>query len=167
VSNSHAVASQRANALAERLEQGSKALADFAEGLSDAEWNTEVSGDGRTVGIVVHHVASVYPVEIELAQAIASGKAVTGVTMDVIADMNASHAEAHANIDKQETIDLLLRNSRLAADSLRAFSDAQLDSAVPVSLYADAPLTAQFFIEDHALRHSYHHLGKMRSTLKR
>jgi len=34
-----------------------------------------------------------------------------------------------------------------------------------VSLCGDAPLTAQFFIEDHALRHSFHHLAKMRAAV--
>jgi hypothetical protein len=32
-------------------------------------------------------------------------------------------------------------------------------------LYGDAPLTCQFFVEDHALRHSYHHLAKLRRVL--
>jgi hypothetical protein len=36
-----------------------------------------------------------------------------------------------------------------------------------VSLNADAPLTAQFFIEDHALRHSFQHLASIRSALGR
>ena len=30
--------------------------------------------DGRTVGVIVHHVASVYPIEIQLAQTLAQGK---------------------------------------------------------------------------------------------
>jgi hypothetical protein len=34
-----------------------------------------------------------------------------------------------------------------------------------VSLNADAPLTCQFFIEDHAMRHSYHHLAKIRGAI--
>src|SRR6185503_18293615 len=51
----------RARALADRIEQGANALATFAEGLSDAEWNTAVPGDGRSVGVTVHHVANMYP----------------------------------------------------------------------------------------------------------
>ena len=34
------VPSQRANALADRLEQGARALIAFASGLTDAEWRT-------------------------------------------------------------------------------------------------------------------------------
>ena len=66
---------QRANALAERLEQGARALASFASGLTGEQWQVRLPGDGRKVGVVVHHVASVYPVEIQLAQAIAAGNA--------------------------------------------------------------------------------------------
>ena len=43
--------------------------------LTDAEWQTALPHDGRTVGVVVHHVASVYPVEIQLAQTVAAGAA--------------------------------------------------------------------------------------------
>jgi hypothetical protein len=35
-----------------------------------------------------------------------------------------------------------------------------------VSLYSDAPLTCQFVLEDHAVRHSYHHLARLRAALK-
>jgi len=35
-----------------------------------------------------------------------------------------------------------------------------------VSLYANAILTCQFVLEDHAVRHSYHHLGRIRAALQ-
>jgi hypothetical protein len=62
-------------------------------------------------------------------------------------------------------IDLLRRNSAAAAEAIRALGDAELDRAATVSLNADAPLTCQFFIEDHALRHSYHHVQRIRAAL--
>ena len=55
----------------------------------------------------------------------------------------------------------------LAADAVRNFTDAQLDSAAPLSLNAGAPMTAQFVIEDHALRHAWHHLARIRAALSR
>ena len=45
----------RSEALAARLETGATALADFAAGLSEAEWQTRRPKDGRKVGVVVHH----------------------------------------------------------------------------------------------------------------
>lgn len=157
--------SQRTEALAKRIEQGAQSLAAYAEGLSDAQWRTVVPPDGRTVGVIINHVASVYPIEIHLAMELASGRRIEGVTWAVVADMNAKHAREQAAAGKKETIALLRTNSRAAADAVRGLTDAQLDSAAPVSLNADAPLTAQFIIEDHALRHSWHHLAKIKAVL--
>jgi hypothetical protein len=158
--------SHRTNALADRLEQGARALATFASALTDAEWHTRVPKDGRTVGVVVHHVATMYPLEIQLAQTLAGGKPVAGVTWDDVHVLNAEHAREHGAVTKAEALDLLRRNSAAAAAAIRALSDEQLDRAAPISLNADAPLTCQFMLEDHAVRHSYHHLAAIRGALK-
>ena len=160
------VSHQQANALADRLEEGARALAAFATRLTDAEWQMRVPHDGRSVGVVVHHVASVYPIEVQLAQTIASGKPVTGVVMDDIHAMNAKHAAEHAAVSKAVALDLLYANSKAAAAAIRELTDEQLLRAAPVSLYADAPLTCQFVLEDHAVRHSYHHLARIRRALR-
>jgi len=157
--------STRAEALATRIEMGAKRLADFAAGLTDRDWKTEVHPDGRTVGVIVHHVASVYPLEVQLAQHVASGAPIEDVTWSLVAEMNALHACENGDRGEHETIHLLQCNSRRAAEAVRVLTDAQLDVAAPVSLNADAPLTAQFIIEDHAVRHSWHHLAKIRAVL--
>ncbi len=159
--------SQRSDALADRLEQGARALAKFASALSDTEWHSRVPKDGRKVGVVVHHVATMYPLEIQLAQALAGGQPVTGVTWDAVHEINARHAIEHDAVTKEATLDLLQRNSAAAAAAIRALSDEQLDQAAPVSLNGDAPLTCQFMLEDHAVRHSYHHLAVLRGTVRR
>ena len=153
--------SQRSNALAERLEEGAVALAAFAGSLTDAEWQLRLPRDGRRIGVVVHHVASVYPLEIQLAQTLAGGKPVVGVTPADVDEMNANHAVEHDAVTRETTLDLLRRNSTAAAAAIRALGDQELDRAAPVSLYGDAPLTCQFVLEDHAVRHSYHHLARM------
>ena len=159
--------SQRSNDLAARLEWGAGALAPFASALTDAEWQVRVPRDGRKVGVIVHHVASVYPIEIQLAQTLAAGNPVTGVTPDVVNEMNAAHARDYDAVTKEVTLDLLRRNSAAAATAIRALGDAELDRAAPVSLNADAPLTCQLLVEDHAVRHSYHHLHGIRRALRR
>jgi hypothetical protein len=156
---------KRANALADRLERGVTALAEFARNLTTAEWAARVPKDGRSVGVVVHHVASVFPTEIHLAQVLASGKPVTGVTMTDIHEANAAHARDNADVTKDEALKLLKRNSEAALVVIRNLTDEQLDRAAPVSLYENAPLTTQFMLEDHAVRHSYHHLTLLRLAL--
>ena len=163
-------ASHRAALLADRIEEGAASLARFAESLSESEWQTRVQEGGRygrSVGVIVHHVASVYPIEIDLAQAIARGKSVTDVTWSLVAALNSKHAHEQAGVNKAAAVELLLRNSREAADAVREFTDAELDRAAPFSLADGAIVTAQFVIEDHALRHSWHHLARIRAALGR
>jgi hypothetical protein len=157
---------KRTNALAERLEQGARALADFASQLTDAEWQMRLPRDGRKVGVIVHHVASVYPLEIQLALTIAEGKPITGVTSINVDEMNAEHAKKFAAVTKEETLELLRRNSAAAAAAIRDLDDMDLDQSAPASLYSDAPLTCQFILEDHAVRHSYHHLARVRIVVQ-
>jgi hypothetical protein len=159
--------SHRSDALADRLEQGARALATFASALTDTEWNSPVPKDGRKVGVVVHHVATMYPLEIQLAQRLAGGEPVVGVTWDAVHEMNATHAREQDAVTKEVALALLQRNSTAAAVAIRALSDEQLDRAALVSLNGDAPLTCQFLLEDHAVRHSYHHLAALRATVTR
>jgi hypothetical protein len=160
--------SRRAELLAARIEEGAAGLAAFVDGLSDAEWGTPTSAtDRRTVGQIVNHVALVYPVEVDLARAVADGNAVTDVTWQVVAELNAGHAREHAGITRAQSLELLRNNSRQAAERVRAFTDEELDRAAPFSLSFGAPVTAQYVIEDHAVRHSWHHLARLRTALAR
>jgi hypothetical protein len=162
--------SRRAGLLANRIEEGAVLLATFAERLSELEWRARVpegGREGRSVGVIVHHVASVYPIEIDLARTIASGKPVTSVRWEVVAELNSKHAHDHAEVTKAAAIELLRRNSQEAASAVRTFTDVELDQAAPFSLCFGAPVTAQFVIEDHALRHSWHHLARIRAALAR
>ena len=159
----------RAESLAARIEEGANALAAFAQKLTEEEWNTPVNEgrDDRTIGVIVHHVASMYPIEIDVAKAVAAGNSVMDVSWDTVADINAGHARDNASATKEEALDLLRRNSRDAAAVVRGFTDAELDRAAPFSLSYGAPMTAQFVIEDHALRHSWHHLARIRAARSR
>ena len=99
----------------------------FANGLSQAEWQTICPNEKWPIGVLVHHVASSYPVEVDLIQALASGKAIEGVTWNMVDQMNSEHPDTQANCSKTETLKLIKENSALAADAVRALSDKQLD----------------------------------------
>ena len=103
---------RRAELLANRIEEGAAGLAAFVEGLSDGEWHTPISAkDRRTVGVIVHHVASMYPIEIDLARSVASGKAAPEVTWELVAEINSKHAQEQAGVTKAAALELLRRNS--------------------------------------------------------
>jgi hypothetical protein len=157
---------KRTEALAQRLEQGAKALEDFARGLTTEEWQVAVPHDGRKIGVMVHHVGNMYPIEIDIALKASRGEPIVGVTWDLVADINAKHAREFDGVTKEEAIAFVRRNSAEAAAAIRSLDDEKLDVAVPVSLNGDAPLTTQFVLEDHAVRHSFHHLAKMKAALQ-
>jgi len=159
--------SSRTEVLASNLEAGAEALAGFASSLTPTEWETHLLGDGRKVGVVVHHVASLYPLEIDLVRKLAAGGALTDLTWDAIHAMNAAHAREHDGVASEETITLLRANAAAAANAIRTLTDSELDQVAPNSLYGGAPLTCQFMLEDHAVRHSFHHLARIRGTLGR
>jgi len=157
---------RRAEMLASRVEEGAAGLAAFVEELSDAEWTMAVSAtDRRTIGQIVNHVALVYPVELDLARAIAGGNAVDA-TWEVVAELNAGHAREYPRVTKAEALDRLRENSRAAAAAVRGFTDQQLDQAAAFGLSYGAPMTAQFVLEDHAVRHSWHHLARIKKAVE-
>ena len=155
----------RSESLARRLEQGVLALDAFADLLTDSEWVTQVPGDGRKIGVIVHHVASTYPIDIQVAQLLAQGKPITGITPAVVAEIKALHAREQDGVTQVEALEVLRRNSGAAAAAIRALSDAELDQVALVSYYFDAPVSCQFWIEDRCVRHSHWHLGAIRAAL--
>lgn len=157
--------SKRAEALAERIAQGHRELRALAETLSEAEWRTYCADEDRTVGVLIHHVASMLPAELDLVKALASGQPITDVTVDLVDQINADHAREHKGCTKEEALDLLGHNSALVVSGVRELSDEELDRAAPISLHWNAPLTTQYFIEDHPLGHAYQHLASIRAAL--
>ena len=155
---------RRTEALAKALEEGARALAACASNLTEQEWQTPLPHDGRKVGVVVHHVAIVYPLEIMFARSVAAGTP-DGITAEAVNHMNAGHAKEYDAITKDEALELLARNSAAAAAAIRTLTDEELDSAAPVPLYGNARLTCQFVLEDHAVRHSVHHLARIQAAV--
>src|SRR5262245_27812317 len=91
----------RSEALAARLEAGAAALAAIATTLSETEWEMRLPKDGRKVGVVVHHVASMYPVEIQLASLLAAGRPITDVTWGAVDAINRDHARDNDGVTKE------------------------------------------------------------------
>src|SRR6185295_16813810 len=119
--------SKRSNALADRLEKGAIALEAYSNELSEAEWQSRVPHDGRKVGVVVHHVATMYPLEIDLARTLAAGQPIEGVTTEVVDHMNAVHANGEECGSGEQACGLRGKNSAAAAAAVGALSGGGLD----------------------------------------
>ena len=156
--------SSRAKALADRVARGAENIAAYAEKLTEDQWATTITPDWRKAGVIVHHVGSMYPLEVEIARKLGAGESITGVTWGVIAEINAKHALENAGVSKTDAIELVRKNGRDAAAAIAQFTDEMLDSGGTISLYGNPPLTCQFWIEDHPLRHAWHHVARMRAV---
>ena len=65
----------RADALAKRFEEATKAVTDILTRLSDADWKKLTGGEKWSVGVVAHHVAMGHAGISNLVKSVAIGKA--------------------------------------------------------------------------------------------
>jgi uncharacterized damage-inducible protein DinB len=154
--------SERARTLAQQLEQANHDLIGTIEGLSDAQWHAKTPGDGRSVGVVAHHVAESHKTVSGLAKAVATEQPVPNITMDMIHQGNASHAAQHANCTKAETLALLRQNGAAAVATVRAFGDAELDRTVALPM---GTLSVAQLVERVLTGHAQDHHGTIRKAV--
>jgi DinB family protein len=154
--------SERARILAEQLEQANRDLIHTVEGLSDTQWRAKTPGDGRTVGVVAHHVAASHKSVTGLVGAIAHGQAVPTITMEMIHAGNATHATQHANCTKAETVALLRQNGATAVATVRGLSETELDRTATFPM---GTMTAAQVIERILTGHANDHHGTIRRAI--
>jgi hypothetical protein len=154
--------SERAQNLAHQLEQANQALIATIEGLSDAQWKATTPGDGRSVGVVAHHVASSHKAVAGLVGAIAHGQKVPTITMEMIHEGNAAHAAQFANATKAETLALLRQNGAAAVASVRGLGDTELERTVTFPM---GTMTAAQVVERVLIGHANDHHGTIRKAL--
>src|SRR5438067_6351999 len=132
--------SERAEALARQLEQVVGEFTRAVEECSEGRWRAKTSGEGWSVGVVAHHVAAAHLEAMGIIQGVANGQGMPPITLEMIDQGNAKHAEEHANCTKAETLDLLKRNGSSAVAAVRALSDEQLDRSTPMAAFGGAPV---------------------------
>ncbi len=154
--------SERAKTLAHQLEQANQSLAATLEGLSDAQWRTKTPGDGRSVGVVAHHVAASHKSVAGLVGAITHGKTIPALTMDMIHEGNAAHAAQHASCTKAETLALLHQNGTAAVATVRGLGDADLDRTATLPM---GTITVAKLIEMVLVGHANDHHGTIRRAI--
>ena len=152
----------RAEVLADRVAQGADEFIAAIEGLSDKQWQTPCGDEKRSVGVLVHHVGTMYPIEADVVRMLAENGGAPGVDWPTVHGINSDHATTNAATDKAAAIALVRGNVQAAVDAVRGLSDAQLDRVAPNALAWNAPMTVQNFIENHPIAHPYSHLDSIR-----
>jgi hypothetical protein len=154
--------SAHAETLADSFEGANALLVSFVEGLSETQWQTWCEREGRTVGVVVYHIAAGYLLIGNAIHALANGLPLPNQTD---ADsFNARQAEGHAQCTLAEALDLLNRNGGSVAAMLRCLGDEQL-ARTTVSPRGRT-LTIDDAVEHGLVTHLNGHFAAVRETLQ-
>jgi hypothetical protein len=115
--------------------------------------------EGRTVGVIAHHVAVNSPWVMERIQATLDGRPLQPVDMRAI---NAQHAGEHAEVTREEVLRLLRQTQAEIAAAIRAIPDDQLDQAreTPVG-----PMSVAQRIERVLIGHIKAHQGSIEAAI--
>jgi hypothetical protein len=154
----------RSEALGKQFETKVQEAVAVIEPLSDANWKQVTETEHWTVGVTAHHLASALEPVAGMVTAIASGQSRGHFTRAMLDEMNARHAQEHANCTKVETIALLKRGAAAAAAVVRGLTDDQL--AKSGTVFTDAPpMTTEQLITNGLITHIDAHVGSIRKTV--
>ena len=154
----------RNEALATQFEAKAQEAVAVLEQLSAADWKKVTEAERWTVGVTAHHLAGALEAVAGLVTAIVAGQSRGLFTRAMLDEMNARHAQEHANCTKADTVALLKRGAAAAAAVVRGLHDDQL--ATSGTVFTDAPpMTAEQLITAGLLGHIDTHLGSIRRTV--
>jgi uncharacterized damage-inducible protein DinB len=156
--------SERAESLAEQFEAVNGELIAAVEAASDEDWKRTCQGEGWSVAVTAHHIASSNNAVAGFVQAIATGQQIPPITMEMIDQGNAQHALEYANCSREETLELLRDGGAQTVKRLRGLSDEQLDRTAVFAAMDNAELSAQQFAEMILIGHSKQHLQSIRDA---
>jgi Mycothiol maleylpyruvate isomerase N-terminal domain len=154
----------RAEALAKKFEAKAQEATGVIERLSDADWKKTTSAEKWPVGVVAHHMAMAHEAIAGLMKTVSGGQSVPNLTMDMLNQMNAKHAQEHATCTKAETLALHRKSAAAAAAAVRGLGDAELDRSGTV-LTGMPPMSAEQIASGILVGHIDEHLGSIRATV--
>lgn len=158
-------ASVRARALAEQYMQATADLLEVVEGCSAAQWQTRCMNEARTVGVLVHHLATAAHAVTGMLTGVAAGQPAPQLTMAMIDHANARHAAEHGDAGQGETLALLRQNSAATAAFIETLSDAQLEITAALPVLGPDPAMVSQMIQNMLIGHTLGHLASIQAAI--
>lgn len=153
------------NSLAAQVDAVTAIVARAIEACDDEQWQIVIGSEGRSVGVVFHHIASAYPLIAGWAVDIARGADLPAVSFDDIHAMNHQHAEAHANVDRATTLALMSANGAAVHEMLAPLSDADWQATAPFALVDGPGISTAQMVEWFLINHAQGHLNAINEAL--
>ena len=158
----------RSAALAEQYEAAHDEFARLVESLDENQWHLtgknfpvriDNEDEGRSVGVIAHHVATNGDWITERIQTMLVGGPLAPVNMRTI---NAEQARSHAGVTKDEVLRLLRASRGRIASAVRSIPDDQLDiqRSTPAG-----PMSAAERVEKVLIGHLKQHQGSIEAAL--
>jgi hypothetical protein len=154
----------KSEALAKQFETKAQEATAVLEKLSDADWKKTTAAENWTVGVTAHHIAASHEGIAGIITAVASGQGMPPFTMDMLHEMNATHAREHAGCTRAETLALHQKGAGAAAATVRGLSDEQLAKSGTV-LTGMPPMSVEQIITGILIHHIDDHFGSIRKTV--
>ena len=165
---SSSVSNVRSARLAEQYEAAHDEFVRMIEPLTDQQWHLTGKNfpqrindedEGRTVGVIAHHVATNGDYITERIQTMLAGGPLAPINQR---EVNSEHARLHANATKDEVLRLLRASRPRIASAVRAIPDGQLDiqRSTPVG-----PMSAAERVEKVLIGHLKQHQGSIESAI--
>jgi uncharacterized damage-inducible protein DinB len=151
----------RSAELAQRLSTLNQEILDFVERCPDSVWRAPCPDDGRSVGVVAHHIASSYPLLVQVVELVANGAPIPPITQEQLDHANAEHAIQHAQCTSEEVAHLLRTHGAAATATVSRLTDAQLDRLSQGELFG-MQMSTQQVIELVLLGHTQLHFDRLR-----
>jgi DinB family protein len=153
--------SARTEDLAMQFEAASNDAIAFVRSCPDSKWRAAVPNDGRSVGVLAHHLGTGDIPISQLVEVVAKGQPMPPLTREMIDQGNAQHAAQFANVSKDEALAALENNGKQAAALVRGLNDEQLDRTANV---LGNQWTAEQVIQNILIGHIRAHLAEMQQT---
>jgi hypothetical protein len=157
------VENQQAKALANQFDALNREVMAFVESCPAALWREPCPNDGRPVAVVAHHIAASHGALAQFVALVAQEQPLPALTMEMLDQANATHAEQFANVTQAEVLELLRSNGNAALATVNELTDEQLARSAYISLFA-ANMNTQQMIENILIGHASSHLANLQAT---
>jgi hypothetical protein len=153
-----------AERLAQQLESVTTELIETVEGCTDEQLRLTTAREQWPVVVVAHHLAVTYGALAEIFAGLAADESSRlEFTADQINEGNAQHAREYANVEKQETLDLLRANRPTFLAQIRNLDDQGLYRTA--GIVGGNEVTMLQMIEGAGIYHTADHLESIRETI--
>lgn len=156
--------SERANALADALQQTTDDVDRFIDEVSDEGWQATCPGEQWTVAAVICHIGNANAAMLDnIIKPVAEGAPRTTFAIEQIHHWNGEAAQQYASASREQARKLLRTGSAPAVAYVRNLSDKQLATSFDLT-WRPEPITLDAMIEHGLTGHPREHLTSARAA---